>query len=304
MRTRKVDSDHLGNSYSPDLNGRRSFSIYTADRNWFYAGAKLPSIVVTEATIESKQLEETDALYSTPLGGRFRVMQFPEEAPEPLGESARYIADGYYYEGYYTRCDPLHLGKRIDCFRIAELFYLHAIARGCQRAHVGLGKIYYHDRCEGHYFDPSKRDLYAPDVLDRAEIQRRAHDHLRIGADSGDIEASYLYGDVLRNGVGCNVDFGAALDMYLLSLERTRSMQGVADAVSGCTHVRLARAYEEGEGCEVDFELALGHYEEAARLLLAAVERFPVRFDAELARAECGVARMKQELSIRERTRP
>ena len=293
-----MDSEHLGNSYSPDLNGRRSFAIYTADRNWRFTGAKLPSMVISEATIESKQLEVIDALYSVPLGGRFRVMQFPDEAPEPLGETARYIADGYYYEGYYTRCDPLHLGKRIDCFRIAELLYLHAVIRGCERAHVGLGKIYYFDRCEGHYFDPSKFDLYAPDVLDKAEIQRRAHEHLHMGAETGDVEATYLYGDVLRNGVGCDVDFGAALDMYLLSLERAHSIRGLPDVMLGCTHVRLGRAYEEGEGCDVDFELALGHYEEAAQLLLGAVERFPMRFDAELARAECGVARMRQELSL------
>ena len=298
MTKHKVDKDHLGNSYSPDLNGRRNKSVFLVDFNWRRGVEPLPRVQITESTAESKKIEESDAVYTTPLGGRFHIMYFPDESPPPLAETALYFANGYYYDGYYMPCDPQHLGKRIDYFRMAEILYLHAALRGSDRAHVGLGNLYYYDRCEGHYFDAVKHDLYAADVLDPDTIAQKAHDHFRIAAEAGDPEGCFMYGDVLREGVGCEVDYARALDMYFLALERSQNIPGMMVTAPGCIHARLGRAYEEGEGCERDPETALEHYEAAIEFLEQAVERFALRFDPELALSRRGIARMRQELYL------
>ncbi|MBR0405251.1 MAG: sel1 repeat family protein [Eggerthellaceae bacterium] len=298
MAKRQVDKDHLGNSYSPDLQGRRSRAVFSVDANWRRGREPLPRVDITESTAESAKIENSTAVYTTPRGGRFHIMYFPDEAPPPHDETALYFANGYYYDAYYMSCDPQHLGKRIDYFRMAEILYLHAALRGNDRAHVGLGNIYYYDRCEGHYFDAVRDDLYSDAVLDPQIIAQKAHDHFRLAAEAGDLEGCFMYGDVLREGVGCEVDYARALDMYYLALERCRDMQGMMVTAPGCIHARLGRAHEEGEGCPRDLDTALEHYEAALEYLERAAERFALRFDPELALSRRGIARIRQEMAL------
>lgn len=298
MTERQVDRDHLGNSYSPDLNGRRNRSVFVVDNNWRRGLEPLPRVEITESTAESLIIENSNAVYTTPLGGRFHVMYFPDEAPPPHDETALYFANGYYYDALGMDCDPLSLGKRIDCFRMAEILYLHAALRGNDRAHVGLGNIYYHDRCEGHYFDAIRHDLYSDAVLDAETIRKKAHDHYLLSANAGDPEGCFMYGDVLREGVGCEIDYSRALDMYHLALEHCRKLPGMMATVPGCIHMRLGRACEEGEGCPRDLDAALEHYETAFEYLEKAVERFALRFDRDLALTRRGIARVRQELRL------
>ena len=129
-------------------------------------------------------------------------------------------------------------------------------------------------------------------------IAQKAHDHYRIAADAGDPEGCFMYGDVLREGVGCEADYSRALDMYYLALEHCQSVQGLMATAPGCIHARLGRAYEEGEGCERDLETALEHYEAAIEFLEKAIERFALRFDPELVMAQRGIARIRQELAL------
>ena len=294
---RPTDSTHLGNSFSPDLRGKRDFSIFSVDPHWRRACQPLPSFQVTELTPESRALEDTIDLYTTPLGGRFPVLLYPEEAPKPLAGTARTFAGAYYHEGMNTPADE-NLGKRIDCFRSAELLYLHAISRGDIRAHVRLGHIYLNDRCEGHYFDALKNNLFADIVLPESEIRRKAHDHFEYAALHGEAEAAYMYGDILRDGCGCAVDLDSAFEWYRIAEERIANTRLTSSITKGGSALRLGRAFEEGEGCVFDFATSLQYYEKAVKHLTDAVKNEAWYYLAELGQAKRGVKRMRQELSL------
>lgn len=295
---RPVDADHLGNSFSPDLKGRRDRSVFDVDIHWRRDASPLPSILVTEPTIESQEIENDDALYTTPHGGRFPILRFPDESPQPASAVARSFGYGMYYEGI---CTPAldNLGKRIDCFRAAELLYLHAIMRGDVRAHSGLGIIYMHDYAEGHYFDALGNNLFANLVLSKEEIRAKAYRHLHYAATHGDFEGLYLFGDALREGVGCDVDLAGAFQYYQKAWEVLQQSDAPTNAFLGVTSWRLGRAYEEGEGCACDYDVALQWYETARLNLELAVDNGAWFLDKELGQAKRGVKRMRQELALR-----
>ena len=295
---RPTDATHLGNSYSPDLLGRRDTSVFCVDLHWRRSRQPLPSIRITESTPESKALENSEELYAVPYGGRFAVLLFPEEAPGPLSDTARTFADSYYYEGMATSADE-NLGKRIDCFRAAELLYLHAIARGDLRAHTKLGHLYARDRCEGHYFDAVGNNLLADAVLPASEVREKAFRHFDYAASRGDVEAVYMLGDMLRDGCGCDVDADAAFACYRRACEFVQEMTSATPLLRGCVALRLGRAFEEGEGCAFDFATALSWYEVAAEHLGEAVENGVWQYGVELGQAKRGVLRMRQELALR-----
>ena len=296
-KPRPTDADHLGNSYSPDRNGRRDRSIFNVDVHWRRSQGTLPSIQVSEPTGESAQIENSEELYTTPLGGRYPILMFPEESPQPAAEVARTFGYSYYYEGLTTP-GQVNRGKRIDCFRASELLYLHALTRGSIRAHVGIGKIYLYDLAEGHYFDALGNNLFANAVLPEEQIRRKAHDHLAHAAKHGDAEGTYLYGDVLHDGCGCDVDMAAAFGCYQDAYRMVDDMASPPTALRGCVAMRLGRAYEEGEGCEADYATALQWYETAVLALQDAVDNGGWFCDVDLGRAIRGAKRMRQELAL------
>lgn len=294
---RPVDATHLGNSYSPDLKGRRDTSIFSVDLHWRREAQPLPSFLVTEPTVESALIEDTDDLYTTPHGGRYPVILFPEEAPKPLSATARSFAQAYYHEGLATSAQD-NLGKRIDCFRAAELLYLHAASRGDVRAHVGLGLIYAHDHGEGHYFDALSHNLFLDAVLPTEEIERKAHYHLKLAAAHDDPEGIRLYGDTMHDGRGCAIDREGALACYRKALHMLNKEKAPSPALRGMALLRLGRAYEGGEGCDHDFATALKHYEDAAGELEDAIDCGLWYYDVELGQAIRGVKRMRQEITL------
>lgn len=296
---RPVDAEHLGNSYSPDLRGRRDRSIFSVDPRWRRDASPLPSILITEPTIESMEIENCDELYTTPHGGRYPILTYPEQSPQPLGAIGQSFGYGYYYEGL---CTPAveNLGKRIDCFRAAELLYLHAIARDDVHAHVGLGIIYAHDYAEGHYFDALRNNLFANLVLPEEEIRRKAYEHLRFAAAHDDVEGTYLLGDLLREGVGCEVDLDGAFQSYQTAWQKAQLISPPSNPYLGNSALRIGRAYEEGEGCECDYDIALQWYEKARMYLGEAVSNGAWFYDVELAWAKRGEKRMKQEIFLRD----
>ena len=296
-KPRPTDADHLGNSYSPDLHGRRDRSIFNVDVHWRRSHGTLPGIQVSEPTNESAQIENTEDLYTTPLGGRYPILNFPEESPQPAAEVARTFGYSYYYEGLITSGQD-NPGKRIDCFRTSELLYLHAITRGSIRAHVGLGKIYLYDLAEGHYFDALGNNLFANVTLPEEQIRKKAHDHLRHAAQQRDPEGTYLLGDVLRDGHGCEVDMAGAFSCYQDAYRMVRDMPSPPSALCGTVEMRLGRAYEEGEGCECDYSAALQWYEKATLDLEDAVNNGGWFCDVDLGRAIRGAKRMRQELAL------
>lgn len=297
---RPTDDTHLGNSFSPDLHGRRDMSIFTVDPHWRRAAQKLPSFRITEQTAESRAIENTNDLYTTPYGGRYPVIMFPEESPKPLAVAARTFAQAYYSEGLSTSaCE--NLGKRIDCFRAAELLYLHAATRGDVRAHVGLGRMYADDCCEGHYFDAVGDDLFGEAVLTVEQITRKAHDHLTYAAAQGDAEGTYLYGDMLRDGRGCATDEKAAFECYWTSFQLIKELNAPSPTLRGDAALRLGWAYEEGCGCDEDFATALQFYHMAEADLEDAVEGGTWHYNLALSQARRGAMRVRQELDLRRR---
>lgn len=297
-RKRLTDAQHLGNSYSPDLRGQRDRSIFNVDVHWRRSSGTLPSIQISEPTVESMAIENTDELYTTPLGGRFPILKFPEEAPQPRADVARTFAYSFYYEGLITSAYD-NLGKCIDCFRTSELLYLHAALRGNVRAHVGLGTIYLHDFAEGHYFDALKHNLFADAVLPEETIRHKAYEHLQHAASMGDPEGAYLFGDVLREGYGCEADLAAAFQSYQTAWNLVQQMETPTNAYLGNAALRLGRAYEEGEGCARDFASALQWYDTARLNLELAVDNGGWFLDLDLAQARRGFKRMRQELALR-----
>lgn len=297
MGKRPTDSEHLGNSYSPDLLGRRDLSIFSVDLHWRRDRQPLPSILVTEPTVESKAFENSDELYAIPHGGRFPLLRFPDESPGPLGSTARAFANSYFMEGLNTSAQE-NRGKRIDCFRAAELLFLHAVARGDLKSHVGLGQIYAHDRCEGHYFDALNNNLLADLTLPENVVAQKAYDHFSYAASKGDIEGAYLLGDMLREGHGCPVDLPGAFEYYCYANDLLNERESPHPILRGAIAMRLGRAFEGAEGCITDFEAALRWYEIACEALGNTVDNGVLYFHAEYGQAKRGLSRVQQELAF------
>ena len=190
----------------------------------------------------------------------------------------------FYREGM-ERSDPAEHELRIACFQAAELFYLHAAARGNVIAHINLGYVYSYDRCEGAYWDseggmPFDRDARAFACYDFA-------------AQRDDAEACYKLGDLLQRGRGCEMDLVRAFAMYC---KAARLADEFNPTVRGSAALRIASCREEGVGCEVDFAEASRWYGVAERELDYAVRLGDWYYKKQLARARAGARRVAQEL--------
>ena len=152
-------------------------------RTWPY-----PDVWVTEQRCEPTA-ERT---------GRMCVGHYTPDT-DPDGDDALYYGGGYYDEGMACMGEGEH-EKRIMCFQAAELLYLHASNLGNPFGDLCLGYVYSYDRCEGSYwggerpFDPEGHALA----------------HFGAAARAGIPEACYKYGDLLRDGRGCDANFDEA----------------------------------------------------------------------------------------------
>ena len=294
---RRTDATHLGNSYSPDLDGKRDISIFSVDMHWRRASGQLPSFHITEPTPESRAIEDTTELYTTPFGGRFLILTFPEQCPSAFAETARVFAQAYYHEGLCTTSRQKR-GKRIDCFRASELLFLHATSRGDVRAHTGLGMIYAHDRAEGHYFEALKNNLFVDAVLPKDLVRRKAYEHLKFATSADDPEAGVQFGDVLMEGIGCQPDARGAYENYQTAYRIAKEARYPAKDYLGAAALRLGKCHEYGLGCDRDYATALSYYETAVTCLEEAVKSGRWHLNIELSHARKGAMRMRQELYL------
>ena len=215
----------------------------------------------------------------------------PEDDPEGW-DALNYGAD-YYNEG--MSCDPdTEHEKRVLCFRAAELLYLHASSKGNPVADLNLGYVYSYDRCEGSYWGWTTTWTTSEDLRRPFPHLQRAVEHYRKAAEAGIAEACYKLGDLLRDGRGCEVDLEEAFRWFSRAFDLG---QQDGPVVWGSAALRLGRAYEEGEGCEQSFEQACTWYERATTGLGIAVRGGEGWYRGALARAERGLARVRQELS-------
>ena len=176
---------------------------------------------------------------------------------DPDGGDALYYGGGYYDEGMACMGEGEH-EKRIMCFQAAELLYLHASNLGNPFGDLCLGYVYSYDRCEGSYwggerpFDPEGHALA----------------HFGAAARAGIPEACYKYGDLLRDGRGCDANFDEA---YLWFSRAWESADEERASVLGSVALRLGQAHEMGEGCRQGFDVARDWYERSVTWLSVAV---------------------------------
>lgn len=241
------------------------------------AGETYPTVWITE------RVEDMDGNYL----GRTYVRPYPfGEQPDPEGRDALELGGRYYVEGMgFT--DVADHKARIDCFRAAELLYLHAAERGNPYAWQNLGYVYSYDRCEGRYYDQ-----WAGGV-DPFPCDERAFECYSRAAEAGLAEATYKLGDMHKRGAGCNPDAAEAFRCYRRAFEQGK---GDHPVVWGSVALRLADCYENAFGCEQSFEKSLKWYEQAVTGLDIAVREGEWFYDKALASARNGVKRCKQEL--------
>lgn len=205
------------------------------------------------------------------------------------GERAFRLASSCLGEGlsYFRATDDR---VRIQCFKAAELLLLHAARRGNLEAHVALGSLYESDSCEGSYYGVLSGE---GEVSSRC-LDARALEHFSHAAARGNAEACLKLGEMTAAGRGCDRDERRALDLFVRAF-------GIADAegdalVGGGAALSIARAYEEGSGCEQSFKRAYTWYRIAEDELAYVVDEGAWHGKKALLRASVGVKRMRQEL--------
>lgn len=205
------------------------------------------------------------------------------------GEKAFSLGMACFGEGLsYSRVEDAAV--RVDCFRAAEILFLHAATRGSVMAHEVLGSLYEGDLCEGSYFGL----LSGEGSPSACRLDAKAVEHFSHAAARGNAEACVRLGEMASAGRGCDQDERRALDLYVRGF-------GLADAagdasVGGNAALLIARAYEQGAGCEQSFKRAYAWYRIAEDELAYVVDEGAWRFKRPRAKAVMGVKRMRQEL--------
>lgn len=165
-----------------------------------YGDVVYPSLNITVSVLE-------DGRYA----GRERVEVYPPEMDyieetlldEPghhlgFGQGAQNDHRGYralshggrYYDEAMNLVDPSNHQRRIDCFRAAELLYLHSAARGNEHAYLCLGYVCSYHRCGGdcisrvHFRVRYRTTIWTPRILPHATRTRSYLPRKRTSAHS------------------------------------------------------------------------------------------------------------------------
>ena len=242
----------------------------------------LPLVWITQQVVEPQDGR---------TGRRCVFCYDPED--DPAGELALDAGADYYNEA--MSCDwRTERRRRVECFRAAEVLYLHASRLGNAMADGNLAYVYSYDRCEGNYWDSVAAGAEVPRPEKAPSIPERAFAHCRVAAEAGIAESCYKLGDFLRDGRGCEMDLDEAYRWYLKAYDLGRHDDPV---IWGSAALRLGRAHEEGEGCAQSFEEARGWYSRAVTGLSIAVREGESWYRGALKGAEAGLARVEQEVS-------
>lgn len=258
------------------------FEVDMGDDDYFLGRAKYPGIWITERMVD----ESGNDL------GRTYAFRYPLDVADAEGRRALDLGAGYYTEGMgYT--DGSDREKRVDCFRAAELLYLHAAERGNPCAYLDLGYVYSYDRCEGRYYQDLRAAKAGEGCARSCPVGQRAFECFSEAAGCGMAEGCYKLGDLYRQGIGCSPDAATAFDLYARAFELGREDDPV---VWGSIALRLGDCFENGIGCAQGFSRALEWYRKAEVGLDAAVRAGEWFYERALAHARSGVRRMGQEL--------
>lgn len=218
----------------------------------------------------------------------------PGDGMDPFGWMALDLGGRYYDEGMAC-VDADDEEHRVNAFRSAELLYRHAQALGNPAASLCLGYVYSYDRCAGNYYDIWMHDAASLDDKEEIDSYRKmaAFQAFEKAAGAGLVEGMYKFGDCYSMGIGCEPNIQKALDWYQRAEDAAR-LEESSDAVSGSIQFRLARCFENGEGCNQDFNRAARHYRLAVTHLQNAVDEGNWFYQGVLAKARKGLKRSEQ----------
>ena len=223
--------------------------------------------------------------------GRELIGSYPHGA-DVEGRRALRHAQAYFAEALrYSREEDLEL--RRDCFRAAEILYLHAAKRGSVEASLKLACIYEADLCEGRYWNWSA-DAQQPCRMGALPLQARAFECFSFAAVRGCAEACWHLGDMLMGARGCSADASRANALYQRAYDLANAA-GDAEA-AGNAALRLGRAYEGGVACERSLKRALAWYRIAADCLELALSQGAWHYKKPCHEARMGLRRIQQEL--------
>lgn len=122
------------------LGRERKVPVYVFDRKGGKFSSRLPKIWLSEQLINTKHDQ-----------GRVMVECYPS-SPDKNGERALELGDRYLGEGNTLSALNSNDKTAIECYKAAEILYLHAIRRGNRSAASRLVNIYCKDLCQGDYW--------------------------------------------------------------------------------------------------------------------------------------------------------
>ncbi len=116
--------------------------VFALDRVGVPCSESLPRIWLSERVSNTKKDD----------GIRVFVETYPT-VPDFGGRIALELGDRYLGEGSNMRTS-LPDAERLECFKAAEILYLHALRRGSRIAVARLRQLYEDDLCRGQYWMP------------------------------------------------------------------------------------------------------------------------------------------------------
>lgn len=265
--------------------------VFEVDRKGWKGSERLPRVWLSEPRFDAA---------TGRCEGRVFVEAYPHD-PDPLGWHAYGLARKYFSEGlaYASEHSGADAGDyrarrvRRDCFRAAELLYLHALRAGNTAASTALATLYRYDMCEGSYWSGllEKRARHRKPV----DPRRRALRLLEQAAEAGNAEGLFGLGEMLAEGCGCERDEDRAFRCFAETFGRCGSRG--SEELAGRAALRIAHARAEGAGTVLDPERARAWYATAVDLLQIAFDAGQWRCKRQLVEARLGIACMDQELS-------
>ena len=260
---------------------RAQAPVFETDRRGVESLERLPRIWVTEPAYDAR---------AGAYVGREYVGVYPS-GHDQGGWRAFEMAERY--SGEAAACDQAKEALRVECFRAAEILYLHAAQRGNVEACVRLADLYLDDACHGRYW--------------KGVLEGRARHHASLtpaerglawlfrAAALGHAQACCKLGDMLAEGKGCAQESARAYELFRRAYDA--AMREGESAQAGVAALRLAACHERGRGCPFSFEVAQSWYRISVEYLWDAFDGGAWSIKRDLDQAQKGMRRMAQEIS-------
>lgn len=294
--SQRVSAKLLGSPSFSRANGGRDVNPVSkriSQSRWEHKCKNTPIFLVDSKIAEGQSLPRiwiSEPAYNGDLEccGRELVSVYPSSR-DAGGNRALRHAQAYFGEAL-SYSDSAEHAKRRDCFRAAEVLFLHAAQRGNVEAYVKLGVIYKDDLCEGEYL----HSLVCPPAQFATVLATRAVECFSYAASCGSSEACWQLADLILDGRAGREDAQRVTDLLQRSFDL--AVEGDSSVDKGNAALRMAQCYEDGEVCEHSFRKAYAWYRIAEEELAYVVDCGGWYFKRAKLAAGKGVWRMRQEL--------